>query len=60
MTDLPDDFVPENSDVMSAEEEYELLQVLETVDANTLDDFVDVSRPRRRERPGESGGVSPA
>lgn len=58
MTDLPDDFVPENSDVMSPEEEYELLQVLETVDANTLADFVDVTRPQRRsERPGD---VSPA
>lgn len=37
-----DGFVPENSDVMSAEEEYELIQILEDM---TDDDLIEAPRP---------------
>lgn len=42
---LPDDFTPENSDVMSPEEEYELIQILAILYPD--DDFIDAPRPER-------------
>ncbi|MFE2994162.1 hypothetical protein ACFXG4_04010 [Nocardia sp. NPDC059246] len=42
MAALPDDFVPENSDLMTPEEEYELIQILESL---TDDDLIEAPRP---------------
>lgn len=38
---VPVDFVPENSDVMSSREEYELIRILEDLD---VDDLVEAPR----------------
>jgi hypothetical protein len=43
---LPPDFVPENSDVMSPEEEYALVQLFEDM---TPDDLVVAPRPTAKE-----------
>jgi hypothetical protein len=46
---VPEDFVPENSDVMSPEEEYELIKILGEIEEEEGIDlegnFVDAPRP---------------